>query len=1224
MASTDEGVNAAPMGSSQTEVPSITTGDLVFTLPKMVVMDNLQFQEIGGVVTLKDTLSGFDRPPQLTEGLVLLRVNEMDIPTLASLQAFFESGEEDGDAGEVILSFGTALAIAVEDLPLSPPAERTSVTKTSKLPPPPKNGHIKVPSTEREPPPAAVDADKDDVPRKGTGHGKAPSQTSLRLLEMKDLLDIEGDAEDPALHRFLISANDDVSAAVQEYIANNGNLKVPDITDPEMDSNSDIEYEVSIAEGKIGMIVENLAERTVVVEVKSEGEAKKAGVKEDSVLVSVNGVSVEHLTHRETLSMITDSRRPMKLRVRQLLDREIEKLRGEANSHANNKASTQQNHMTEADHHPFPRKVQPYFQTVFEGLSAEKRIGLCHKMALITDDESALMTASLSSPVAAPPQKEAAPAPVVLTVSEWPLGLSVSGDGGQATVTGVAEGSRGYELGLSEHCVLLNVAGTDVNADNASEVAKVFSVQVPEGGDDDDEVACPYTIPFTLTVRVSDGVKGEGEDDTQQAEEGTYTVDRTVEVLSNEFQGFFTRPQLDENDFCMLLTDIGNLFVSEPELGEGGVTMTSISTETSTEGDDKFANILKLLEQLSAVGAELQLSDLWETVVKYVVKVLDTIAAENRTGDNTHVVHVLRRLLESKKAPSKMAGCKLWAEVYERIRKATEQNGENSDTQLCLVQLRGLFDRICQPSQSEMQTVQKNFAAQSLASVANAVGVKGLEWLMGNYTVLCKAKEEDIKRTMVFSSLLLLSEVREIIQREDPNDELHYLKLMPGRVFPFLDQLAREGSFQVRMEFAEKVGAVFKEMGLNHVEVIKDILKVLLEDPNEEVQCEAAASISDVGVALVSLYAEQEWNMAGGVDKEHPLLPYFNSTSAHFQSSMHMNEDGSVPQPCSKEYFTSLNFALNKVKDDGSSFVSASCKREALDNLQYFMPFINNFLNDGPNVRVALARSAGILLSVFQNDTLESIKDVVNELKVDQDLGVQAELAVALMTRSDSGDGLYVKSPFFRETILPMIAPILLRMSQSRDASIRLLTISCLRSCTASVVVDDASLRTLCTNMLRDDMHNVRQETVKALCDLMNAKPLSSSIGGDPSEGKAGAIAFTMETFLLNEMKSLQSNKVYHYRQVALWLAKTLMPGLSDDDKKVAVLQTIQPLTQDPVPNVRGNVAQCMGLLADCVSAEQIESYITPCLGALSEDDDEDVSYFARCSEASIAAAKQD
>ena len=358
----------------------------------------------------------------------------------------------------------------------------------------------------------------------------------------------------------------------------------------------------------------------------------------------------------------------------------------------------------------------------------------------------------------------------------------------------------------------------------------------------------------------------------------------------------------------------------------------------------------------------------------------------------------------------------MWAEVYERIRKTTERKGENASTQLCLVQLRGLFDRICQPNQSELQVVQKIFAAEARAHVARAVGVKGLDWLMGNYTVLCKAKEDEIKRTMVFSSLLLLSEVREIIQREDPKDELHWSKLMPGRVFPYLDQLAREGSFQVRMEFADKVGAVFKEMGLNHVEVIKDILKVLLEDPNEEVRCEAAASIGDVGVALVCLFAEQGWTMAGGVDSEHPLLPYFNSTSFSYQSRANTAEDGSLPISGSKEYFASLISALTAVKPDGSAYVSASCKHEALDNLQYFIPSIHNFLNDFPNVRVALARSAGILFYVFQDDTPESIKEVVSELKKDQDLVVQAELAVSLMNGGVSTNGHYVQSPFFRES----------------------------------------------------------------------------------------------------------------------------------------------------------------------------------------------------------------
>jgi hypothetical protein len=724
---------------------------MVFKLPKMVVMDNLQFEETGGIVTLKASMPGFDKPDQLVEGLVLKRVNDVDVPTLDTLKALFDESTTDDnseDAGEVTLTFEEKPAVA-DSLPTAP-GKRVSMGKKSALPPPP--------GTSKSPP----------EPVRKSGHAKSPSKAEdPQILEMRELLNLEGDAEDALLQRFLISSNYDVPQAVAEYNENNGKLPVQEIADPELEANSDIEYEVSIAEGKIGMIVENLAERTVVVEVKNEGEAKKAGVKEDSVLVSVNGVSVEHLTHRETLSMITDSRRPMKLRVRQLLEKEIEKLRGEANSHAEKKSSGMPNLRNDDDHHPFPRKVQPYFQTVFEGLSAEKRIGLCHKMLLIGDDESALMAASLSTP-SSPPKDVPEPVPVKsLTVSDWPLGLSVAAVGGRATVSTVAEGSVGAELGLAEHHVLLSVAGVDVSADTVEEVVKYFNETTTSndggGEEDDDEVACPYTIPFNLMVQQwgGSGDAEAAEVAEKETEDEGYTVDRTVAVLTEEFQSFFARPQLDENDFITLLTDMGNLVVSEPEAASAGGEGTSVpSTPTAEEEDDKFANILKLLEQLSVVGAELQLSELWQTVVAYMGKVLEAIAAENRTGDNTHVVHVLRRLLESKAPRSKMAGCKLWAEVYERIRKTTEQNGENANTQLCLVQLRGLFDRICQPNQGDLQTVQKIFAAESLPSVAKAVGVKGLDWLMGNYTVLCKAKEDEIKRTMVFSSLLLLSEVR--------------------------------------------------------------------------------------------------------------------------------------------------------------------------------------------------------------------------------------------------------------------------------------------------------------------------------------------------------------------------------------------------------------------------------------------------------------------------------
>ncbi|GMF40180.1 unnamed protein product [Phytophthora fragariaefolia] len=74
-------------------------------------------------------------------------------------------------------------------------------------------------------------------------------------------------------------------------------------------------YAASIPAGPLGLTVENILERTIVVDIKSGGAAERANVKRSSWLVGLNGKRVTHLTHKETLRLIETASRPLQLQL---------------------------------------------------------------------------------------------------------------------------------------------------------------------------------------------------------------------------------------------------------------------------------------------------------------------------------------------------------------------------------------------------------------------------------------------------------------------------------------------------------------------------------------------------------------------------------------------------------------------------------------------------------------------------------------------------------------------------------------------------------------------------------------------------------------------------------------------------------------------------------------------------------------------------------------------
>lgn len=77
-------------------------------------------------------------------------------------------------------------------------------------------------------------------------------------------------------------------------------------------------YEVLLESKTLGMTIENVMERTIVRTINPSSEAAKLGIQTNSLLLQVGNTKTVDNTHIETLDLLKNSPRPVKLRLRRL------------------------------------------------------------------------------------------------------------------------------------------------------------------------------------------------------------------------------------------------------------------------------------------------------------------------------------------------------------------------------------------------------------------------------------------------------------------------------------------------------------------------------------------------------------------------------------------------------------------------------------------------------------------------------------------------------------------------------------------------------------------------------------------------------------------------------------------------------------------------------------------------------------------------------------------
>ncbi|ORX54629.1 ARM repeat-containing protein [Hesseltinella vesiculosa] len=184
-----------------------------------------------------------------------------------------------------------------------------------------------------------------------------------------------------------------------------------------------------------------------------------------------------------------------------------------------------------------------------------------------------------------------------------------------------------------------------------------------------------------------------------------------------------------------------------------------------------------------------------------------------------------------------------------------------------------------------------------------------------------------------------------------------------------------------------------------------------------------------------------------------------------------------------------------------------------------------------------------------------------------------------------------------KDVTIEYLVPLFLQLLKDDFPSVRLNIISKLESLGADFF--DEKLLQLCISWLGDPVYSIRDAATT------NIKQLVETFGAEWA--KAAVIPKVLE---------MVRNDNYLYRITTLFALSTMSSNLSPEIIKEDVLPTVLQLVEDPIPNVRFNVAKCLEILTPILrndpSTEVLAtSQVKPALQKLNDDTDTDVRWFA-------------
>ncbi|KAJ1914878.1 protein phosphatase 2A structural subunit [Mycoemilia scoparia] len=265
-------------------------------------------------------------------------------------------------------------------------------------------------------------------------------------------------------------------------------------------------------------------------------------------------------------------------------------------------------------------------------------------------------------------------------------------------------------------------------------------------------------------------------------------------------------------------------------------------------------------------------------------------------------------------------------------------------------------------------------------------------------------------------------------------------------------------------------------------------------------------------------------------------------------------------------------------------------KQEDSDIKQFLIP-IKGLADDSiPHVRSALAKHITGLCSIFgRESTMGELLPIFISLLKDQDPEVRLNLISSL---GKVTEGI--------ETISHSLLPAIIELAEDKQWRVRLAIIEYVPLLAQQLGVDffNDKLVTLCMSWLGDPVYSVREAATA------NLKKLIDVFG----------IGWAKET-IIPKILATSNHPNYLYRMTTVFAFKAIAPSITAQVVQDLILPCLEALTNDPIPNIRFNVAKCMWELVEkpkqSDESSQIQESFKTLLHKLEEDLDQDVRFFA-------------
>ncbi|CAM0137626.1 unnamed protein product [Umbelopsis sp. WA50703] len=273
--------------------------------------------------------------------------------------------------------------------------------------------------------------------------------------------------------------------------------------------------------------------------------------------------------------------------------------------------------------------------------------------------------------------------------------------------------------------------------------------------------------------------------------------------------------------------------------------------------------------------------------------------------------------------------------------------------------------------------------------------------------------------------------------------------------------------------------------------------------------------------------------------------------------------------------------------------------------LATFVPCAKDLITDtAQQVRAMLATHISGLAPILGKElTLEQLQPLFLQLLKDESSDVRLNI-IRQLEQVNSVIGI--------ELLSQSILPAVVELAEDKQWRVRLAIIEYIPTLARQLgpEVFDKQLGSLCMSWLADPVYSIREAAIT------NLKQLIEVFG---SEWATATV--------VPQVSNMSADTNYLHRMTTLFAIATIAPTLEAKLLDEKVLPIVLSLADDPIPNIRFNVAKTLETLVPLLkqsndTAEEVEVKITPVLNRLGEDADNDVRYFTHKALLTAARAK--